>query len=299
MNDHMQHRRDEDPLRGLPVFLPKSLEVALDIKNMSIIVSTLTIITQLALSHYIRSKISDIVSNDLLRGVLLELVAAAEMCGSCFELIIIADNYGVHSYAVYLFLMTIWWGQSWGSATACPYSLLEEYVEAGTSGVDVVLKIVGQTIGGIASFRWVKYLWMMEMAETHVGRGIDDCSADLQVPVMWGFLIECILTCACRLVSRALGELEPKYAGAIDSFFATSMVVLAFNYSGGYFNPVLATGLKWGCKGHTNAEHIIVYWAGSILGSMLSIKLWNMDTVKDALCAPLLGASTKKEEKED
>lgn len=59
-----------------------------------------------------------------------------------------------------------------------------------------------------------------------MGRGVDDCTADLQVPVIAGFLIECVLTCACRLVSRALGEIEPKFASAIDSFFATSMVVL-------------------------------------------------------------------------
>ncbi|KAG7172158.1 Aquaporin-11-like 2 [Homarus americanus] len=176
----------------------------------------------------------------------------------------VADNYGVYTYAVYLFLMTIWWGQSWGTATACPYSLLEEYVEVGAHPLEVVLKIICQVIGGLASFRWVKYIWMMEFAQTHVGRGIDDCSADLQVPVFFGFLIECVLTCACRIISRAL----------------------AFNYSGGYFNPVLATGLKWNCRGHTNTEHIIVYWAGSILGAMLSIKLWNLATVKNVLVGP-------------
>ena len=66
----------------------------------------------------------------------------------------------------------------------------------------------------------------MEFTMTHVGRGVDDCSADLAVPVVYGFLIECLLTCACRIVSRALGEIEPKFASAIDSFFATSMVIV-------------------------------------------------------------------------
>ena len=66
----------------------------------------------------------------------------------------------------------------------------------------------------------------MELAATHMGRGVDDCSADLQVPVVFGFLIEAMLTCACRLFSRILGELEPKFSSAIDSFFATSMVIL-------------------------------------------------------------------------
>ncbi|XP_050722039.1 aquaporin-11-like isoform X3 [Eriocheir sinensis] len=253
---------------------------------MSIVVSSLTIATQMALSHFIRGRLSEMVEGELLKGCLLELVAAAEMCGTCFELIIIADNYGVYAYGVYLFLMTIWWGQSWGTATACPYNLLEEYVETGSNPVHVVLKIVAQVIGGIASFRWVKRLWMLEVAATHVGRGVDDCTADLQVPVIVGFFIEALLTCACRLFSRVLGEFEPKFASAIDSFFATSMVILAFDYSGGYFNPVLATGLKWSCRGHTNAEHIVVYWAGSILGAMLSLRVWTIPSLKNTILAP-------------
>ncbi|XP_063864911.1 aquaporin-11-like isoform X2 [Scylla paramamosain] len=268
------------------VVVPAQLYSIAPLQNMSILVSSLTIATQMALSHVIRGRLSEMLENEMLKGCLLELIAAAEMCGTCFELIIIADNYGVWAYGVYLFLMTIWWGQSWGSATACPYSLLEEYVEQGSNPVHVVLKIISQVIGGLVSFRWVKRLWMMELAATHVGRGIDDCSADLQVPVIFGFLIEALLTCACRLFSRALGELEPKFASAIDSFFATSMVILAFDYSGGYFNPVLATGLKWNCQGHTNAEHIVVYWAGSILGAMLSLRLWTAPSVKSTIVTP-------------
>lgn len=284
------HGRDgegaEKPFIALEGYAVDALVLGMDDEMMSILISTLTIVTQMALSHVIRGRLSDMLTNELIKGCLLELVAAAEMCGTCYELIIVADNYGVYAYGVYLFLMTIWWGQSWGTATACPYSLLEEYVESGADAVTVVLKIIFQVIGGLGSFRWVKLIWLMEVTETHVGRGVDSCTADLAVPVVFGFLIECILTCACRIVSRTLGELEPKFAAAFDSFFATSMVVLAFNYSGGYFNPVLATGLKWSCRGHTNAEHIIVYWAGSILGSMLSIRLWNTPTIKNMIVGP-------------
>ena len=48
----------------------------------------------------------------------------------------------------------------------------------------------------------------------------------------------------------------------------------AFSTSGGYFNPVLATGLKFGCKGHTNIEHGIVYWIGSSLGAVSSVYVY-------------------------
>ena len=75
-------------------------------------------------------------------------------------------------------------------------------------------------------------------------------------------------TLLCRLTSKYLGDLAPKYAAEIDSFVATSLVVAAFDLSGGYYNPVLATGLKMGCKGHTNIEFLIVYWIGASLGAI-------------------------------
>ncbi|KAG0716407.1 Aquaporin-11 [Chionoecetes opilio] len=259
---------------------------------MSIVVSVAAIVTQMAVSHVIRGFCTRMIDNELVKGCLVEMVAAAEMCGTCFELIIIADNYGVGAYAIFLFLMTIWWSNSWGSATACTYTLLEEYVETGSNPVHVLLKIIAQVIGAIVSFSWMKRLWMIEVAATHMGRGVDDCEADLKVPPIFGFLIEAVLTCACRLFSRTLGEHEPKFASSIDSFFATSMVILAFNSSGGYFNPVLATGLKWNCRGHTNAEHFVVYWTGSILGAMMALRIWTIPSLKAALVAPF---KTKQE----
>lgn len=57
----------------------------------------------------------------------------------------------------------------------------------------------------------------------------------------------------------------------------------AFNYSGGYFNPVLATALKWGCSGHTNMEHIIVYWIGACAGAILSVPIFKIKYIHDLL----------------
>merc|ERR1712038_234331 len=78
----------------------------------------------------------------------------------------------------------------------------------------------------------------------------------------------------CRLTSKLLSDGEPQFAAAIDSFVATALVVAAFDHSGGYYNPVLATGLKFGCKGHTNVEHVIVYWIGASLGAIASIVVY-------------------------
>lgn len=91
-----------------------------------------------------------------------------------------------------------------------------------------------------------------------------------------GAAIECIGTFLCRIASKSIAEINPRFGTMVDSFIGTTLVVLAFNYSGGYFNPVLATGLKWGCDGHTNMEHVIVYWIGSCLGAILSVPVFKI-----------------------
>jgi aquaporin related protein len=214
----------------------------------------------------------------LVKTSLLEAVAAAELCGACFELIIIADNYGIMAYALYLFLLTIWWSDHWGDATACPYIHMEACAEGTMSRKETIVRTIAQTVGGVAVFKFIQVLWALEIAETHVGRShsaiYNVCSADLTVPVLHAAVIEGVATLACRIGSRLITQKEPKYATAIDSFIATSMVVAAFNYSGGYLNPVLATSLKFGCRGHTPMEHIVVYWIGSSLGALSSIYVW-------------------------
>ena len=46
-----------------------------------------------------------------------------------------------------------------------------------------------------------------------------------QVPVIYGAVVEGIATCLCRLASKSLGDFNPRFATAIDSFIGTSLVV--------------------------------------------------------------------------
>lgn len=137
---------------------------------------------------------------------------------------------------------------------------------------------------------------------------------------MAGAVVECIATLLCRLASRALSEKDPKFATVLDSFIGTSLVVAgkeskrlvcfrlhhvawltivlilffyfeAFNYSGGYFNPVLSTSLKWGCSGNTDIEHIVVYWIGACVGALLSVPAFKHPIVRNLL----LGEKIKEE----
>lgn len=128
-----------------------------------------------------------------------------------------------------------------------------------------------------------------------------------------GAVVEGIATLLCRLASKALSEKSPKFATLLDGFIGTSLVVAgmdarrclshlgrrlvrftlfvlisvfyfeAFNYSGGYFNPVLSTSLKWGCSGHSEMEHVAVYWLGACGGALLSVPAFKHPLVRNLL----------------
>ncbi|XP_011558838.3 aquaporin-11 isoform X3 [Plutella xylostella] len=245
-----------------------------------LVVSTLFILLTSLLAHCARRLVQRVVKEPFLRVLLEEAIAAAELCGCCFELIIVADNFGVSTYAIFLFALTIWWSMNWGEATACPYTHLEEIVEGKGDIRKALLKTWAELTGGLLVFKYVQMYWALEISETHKDRAFEDCKADLQVPVLYGAVVEGVATCMCRLASKSLGDLNPRFASAIDSFIGTSLVVAAFDYSGGYFNPVLATSLKAGCDGHTLLEHALVYWLGACAGSVLSVYIYKLPAIQ-------------------
>jgi len=142
------------------------------------------------------------------------------------------------------------------------------------------LIIAAQVIGGLVIFRYIRILWSFELTEQHRGRADEDCTADLKVSMIFGAAIEGIATCLCRLASRFLGDTDAKFGRIADAFFATMLVVAAFDFSGGYLNPALATSLKLGCEGNTLIEHLVVYWIGASTGALLSVYLYNTRPMK-------------------
>lgn len=217
------------------------------------------------------------------KHLLLELIATLELCAVCFELIIVADNWGVEAYAIYLFVLTVWWSKVWENATACPYNPMEEVMEGTRDTKEAMMVIAVQVIGAFLTFNYVESLWALEITETHIGKAYEDCVADLQVDMLIGAAIEAAATCLCRLMSRLLAETDAKFATELDAFFSTLLVVAAFNYSGGYFNPALATSLKFGCEGNTFIEHMVVYWVGSCVGSLASVFIYKSKPVQNYL----------------
>ncbi|KAF7266554.1 hypothetical protein GWI33_020062 [Rhynchophorus ferrugineus] len=249
------------------------------------LISTSYILLTLALAHLARRLVEKYVddSKETIKNLLFEFIATLELCSCCFELIIVADNWGVFAYAIYLLLLTIWWSSKWGNASACPYAPVEEILEGNRCLKDALKIICTQLAAAFLTFRYIQILWSFELVETHMNKAYEECTADLQVDMISGAIVEATLTCFCRLASKILGETSLKYSNIVDAIFGTLMVVAAFNFSGGYFNPALATSLKFGCIGNSFAEHIVVYWIGAFLGSAIAIIIFNSNIVQNKI----------------
>ncbi|XP_046436575.1 aquaporin-11 [Neodiprion fabricii] len=253
----------------------------MEVASLALAISTLYIVVTSLIAYWARRYVEYYVKEPLVKSLFLEGIATAELCGACFELIIVAENWGVSVYAIYLFLLTIWWSMNWGDASACPYTHIEEVIEGKKSLRVAFLLIWAELVGGLVVFRYIQLLWALEIVPTHKDKAFEDCTTDLQVPVIYGAFVECVATCIYRVVSRGLGELNPRFSTIIDSFIGTSLVVAAFNYSGGYFNPALATSLKYGCLGTSFMEHVIVYWVGACAGSVASIAVYKLSVIQN------------------
>merc|ERR1712071_316234 len=75
-----------------------------------LIVSCLFIALSCLIAELVRIVINKVLADKPLPRVLChEFVATAELCAVCFEMGIVADVYGVWTYAVLLFVLTLWW----------------------------------------------------------------------------------------------------------------------------------------------------------------------------------------------
>ena len=97
-------------------------------------------------------------------------------------------------------------------------------------------------------------------------------------------------TFLCCIIGSFINDFDilPKFPLArhgrilLQTFLTSVLVISAFNFTGGFYHPVLATVRTYGCRGFfrklTSQDHFIVYWVGSITGRAL------VNLCKDTVC---------------
>lgn len=210
-----------------------------------------------------------------------ELISTCELCSDCAELNVIYEKHGSFMYGLGLFILTYFWLDNFGDAHTTPGYLFEDYLLDNGNELfkrgDIYARFLGQSMAMPLAWRFASMYWSYKLLSEHSEMlKSENCKSSLSTSTLNGFLIELICCLLCRFFELFGNKLlnndnfGKRIINLTSSFLCTILVVLALELSGGYFNPILAASLEYGCKGIDFYQHIIVFWLGPLLGHVLA-----------------------------
>ncbi|KAI1290002.1 hypothetical protein HDE_08108 [Halotydeus destructor] len=212
------------------------------------------------------------VTPSFLRSFLVESLATIELCADCAELGVVWEVHGNAGYALALFACCMWWAYFWYDAEACPAGPIEDCFLIGAKFTQwsIVSKLIGQAVGAYFTWRYVQWFWKFHLIPQHVTLNTLPCQAGLQCSMVYGALIEALISFISRFVCLESGYLPQLACAAVNSITTVGLCLFAMDSSGGYFNPILASALTLNCKGNNFFEHLFVYWVASLTGGIIA-----------------------------
>lgn len=234
-----------------------------------------------------------------------ELISTCELCADCAELNVVYERHGSLAYGAALFLLTYLWIDAFGEAHTTPGYLVEDYFLVGGNEVlktgDTYARFMGQSLAMPLAWRLASFYWQYKLLSEHKQMlDVRDCKSALNTSTLNGFIIELVCCLICRLIEllgrrllerRLLGQ---RLVSLVSSFICTTLVVLTLQLSGGYFNPMLASSLEYGCQGIQVHQHAAVFWLGPLLGHVMARALFKrLADGKGGLLFAAKGAPTR------
>lgn len=204
-------------------------------------------------------------------------LATLEMCAYFFENNFIFKNY----HSLWLFIAVIIEcfiaNRTFFGASENPCYTFTQMLEGKVALTTALVMIAVQALGGLASYRFAKLVWSLDMVPDHRDRYMEtQCSTDLNVAFLAGFLIELVAT----LIDTWMGKQKLIKHDHLDELLKLAtgslMIVLGINMTGMYFNPAMASGHTLGCHGTAIWEHLFVYWGGPFLGCYVAVLIDQM-----------------------
>lgn len=214
-----------------------------------------------------------------------ELISTSELCADCAELNVVYEKHGSLAYGLALFLLTYVWIDTFGEAHTTPGYLAEDYFLVSGNQLlksgDTYARFVGQSLAMPLAWRLASFYWKYQLLSQHTDLLVtENCKSSLATSTGYGFLIEFVCCFICRLaelIGHKLLEnnkLSQRAVSLTSSFLCSLLVVMALELSGGYFNPVLAASLEYGCKGADTQQHALVFWLGPLVGHVTARALF-------------------------
>lgn len=231
-------------------------------------------------------------SPEAFKEYIADFLATMEMCAYFFENNFIFKHYGSFWLFIAVLVECFIANRTYFGASENPVKAFYQFCNKEIGLSKAVIKIAVQTLAGLASYRLAKLVWSLDLVPDHRERFYEaECASDLNVALTAGILVEFGAT----LIDTWLGMQVLMKNQLADEIIKLSngslMIVLGINLTGMYFNPAMATGHTFGCKGTTAWEHVVVYWIGPFIGCFLAML---MDRMLHIDAAATVALETKK-----
>ncbi|CAG7660017.1 unnamed protein product [Allacma fusca] len=229
--------------------------------------------------YFIRKNWTNI--DDTSRVILHELVATFEKAVTCLELPIILDDAGLFWYLLLLTLTGMWFSTQWDRTKSSIPNHIENLTFGRIAFTNVLIQMSIELGWGMLIYPlYVRPLWSLFpgqpiRAMKFNGVWISDLKAN---NITWyqGCWVEFIGSFLLQLLALLVaGMLSNEWISEVLMQCLSSAVVgYTLDTAGGYFNPVIATILLAGTEGISTFELIMVYWVGSVSGTIVAYLLF-------------------------
>ena len=142
-------------------------------------------------SGWLLRLVNKAITPEPIKSYIADFSATLEMCAYFFENNFIYKHYGT----VWLFIAVVVEcfiaNRTFYGASENPCHAFMQLIERSIRAEIALTKIVIQTLAGIASYRWAKVVWSLDMVPDHRDRYMEThCASDLNVALLTGFAIE-------------------------------------------------------------------------------------------------------------
>ncbi|NXD42124.1 AQ12B protein, partial [Copsychus sechellarum] len=211
-----------------------------------------------------------------------EFAGSLQLCTSCLELRMMMEigpwggGFGLDVVLTLLFLLSAAQGACSDGASANPTVSLQEFLLLQSGLAATAAKLLAQAVGAGAGWALTRLYWSWELTQLHFIQNLiaPECSSAIRAPLPHAALVEGSCSFLFHLVLLRLGQSHPLGRVPVLAATVTFLTYTAGPFTGGFFNPALATATTFQCSGSSFWDYIQVYWLGPLAGMLAALLLF-------------------------
>lgn len=168
-----------------------------DDEYLSPITASLTFFTINIFTGILLRGLNKAMTPSFLQEYVADFLSTMEMCAYFFENNFVKANYGNAGLFIAVVLQGFIVNRTFGDSIDNPVKVLGQYMTGSCSVLKAIMKIAIMALAGVASYRFARMVWALDLISDHHARYYEtECATDLKVTLLWGILVELSATLA-------------------------------------------------------------------------------------------------------